>query len=193
MAQRSDIFGTIVAKYSQRYVRTDDGLGLYQYRIFMKAIMNTNTWAGVIAFNVFILFIHGVAASGAIIIDHTCTDISKLPEYWINKAKNDSKISYGHTSHRSQIITGMNLLKGASGSLYWFDHNGTDGCLSLHDYEPSGDLGNPDRTTWATRTHTLLNNPDSDRNLIMWSWCGQVSYATESDINIYHNRSRGYY
>ena len=151
----------------------------------MKAIMKPNTWVGVIAFLVFIHFFHGVAFSGAIIIDHTCTNINQVPEYWINKAKSDFKMSYGHTSHGSQIVAGMNLLKGSAGSLYWFDHNGTDGGLSLHDYEPSGDLGNPDRTTWAERTRTMLDESSNDRNFVMWSWCGQVSSASEADINTY--------
>jgi hypothetical protein len=127
----------------------------------------------------------GAYESAPIIADHHCTDISRIPEYWINKAKQDYRISYGHTSHGSQIVTGMNLLKGEAGSLYWFDHNGTNGGLSLHDYEPTGDLGNPDLTTWATRTRELLENPNNDRNLVMWSWCGQVSTATEADINTY--------
>jgi hypothetical protein len=94
-------------------------------------------------------------------------------------------MSYGHTSHGSQIVTGMELLRGALGSLYWFDKEGTNGGLSLHDSEPPGDLGNPDRTEWYNRTRTLLDKPGNDRNLIMWSWCGQVSWATEADIQTY--------
>jgi len=125
------------------------------------------------------------AYSQAIIIDHTCTDINQVPDSWINEAKEDFKISYGHTSHGSQIVTGMDILKNANGSLYDFDHDGSSGALSFHDYEPSGDLGNPDRTTWAQETRDLLDTPSNDRNLIMWSWCGQVSGASESDINTY--------
>jgi hypothetical protein len=49
-----------------------------------------------------------------------------------------------------------------------------------------GDLGNPDRTTWAARTRTYLAaNPDV--NVVMWSWCGQVTTATEADIDAYLN------
>ncbi|OPL16268.1 MAG: hypothetical protein AVO38_07915 [delta proteobacterium ML8_D] len=103
----------------------------------------------------FLLFTHALAFSQPIIIDHTCTDLTNVPEYWINKAKAMFRISYGHTSHGSQIETGMNLLKGQAGSLYWFDRNGTDSGLSFHDCKPSGDLGNPDRVTWASRTRVL--------------------------------------
>ncbi|MBW1719318.1 MAG: hypothetical protein JRJ43_07105 [Deltaproteobacteria bacterium] len=122
--------------------------------------------------------------SQPIIIDHTCTDLTKIPAYWINQAKVMFKISYGHTSHGSQIVTGMNLLKVNTGALYWFDRDGTNGGLSFHDRNPSGDLGNPDRTTWATRTQTLLDTSGCDRNMIMWSWCGQVD-GTKEQIDTY--------
>ncbi|MBW1963663.1 MAG: hypothetical protein JRI40_00365 [Deltaproteobacteria bacterium] len=125
-----------------------------------------------------------ISFSQPIIIDHTCTDLTKIPAYWINQAKVMFKISYGHTSHGSQIVTGMNLLKVNTGALYWFDRDGTNGGLSFHDRNPSGDLGNPDRTTWATRTQTLLDTSGCDRNMIMWSWCGQVD-GTKEQIDTY--------
>ena len=121
-----------------------------------------------------------------IIIDHQHTDISLIPSSWIEEAKGAFRISYGHTSHGSQIVSGMDLLKGDPGSLYWFDREGTSGGLSLHDREPSGDLGNPDRTTWATRTRDLLNAGGNDRNMIIWSWCGQVN-GSEENVNTYLN------
>lgn len=123
-------------------------------------------------------------AHSAIIIDHTCTDISQVPEYWINQGKDLFKISYGHTSHGSQIVTGMNILENLYGSLYDFNYSGSGGALSFHDNEPSGDLGNPDRTTWAQRTRDLLETPGNDRNFIMWSWCGQAD-TTPENMQIY--------
>jgi hypothetical protein len=125
------------------------------------------------------------ATDAYLIIDHTCTDITQVPSEWINQAKANFKISYGHTSHGSQIVTGMTVLQDQYGALYDFNYSGSSDALSLHDYEPSGDLGNPDRTTWAQLTRNLLNTPGNDRNLIMWSWCGQVSSATEADIITY--------
>ena len=117
----------------------------------------------------------------SIVIDHTCTDLGRVPAYWVQQAKSRFRIAYGHTSHGSQIVTGMELLAGQSG-LYAFNRNGSGGALSLHDETPEGDLGNPDLTTWYHRTRALLDRPGNDRNMIMWSWCGQVSWASESDI-----------
>jgi hypothetical protein len=122
--------------------------------------------------------------SQGIIIDHNCTDITRVPEFWIIKAKDFYRISYGHTSHGSQIVSGMGVLM-ASSVLYSFNHDGIGGALSLWDTTPEGDLGNPDRTTWAQRTREMLDTPGCDRNVVMWSWCGQVSSASEADINTY--------
>ena len=119
------------------------------------------------------------------IISHTCTDITHLPKYWVEKAKSQFRISYGHTSHGSQIVSGMEVLMRQSDT-YSFNHDGSDGALSLHDTEPPGDLGNPDRTTWAQRTRDLLNTPGCDRNMIIWSWCGQTN-TSEANINLYLN------
>ena len=124
------------------------------------------------------------ACADAIIIDHTCTDISEIPDEWISQSKAMFNMSYGHTSHGSQIVTGMNNIKDSAGSLYWWDHDGTQGGLSLYDRTPSGDLGNPDRYTWAARTRTMLDNSNNDRNVVMWSWCGQVS-GNEAEIQQY--------
>ena len=120
----------------------------------------------------------------ALIIDHTCTNINNIPEYWIKKAKAEFGISYGHTSHGSQIVSGMKVLMDRS-SLYSFDKFGSKKSLALYDREPRGDLGNPDRTTWALRTRKLLDTGWGDTNIIMWSWCGQVSGASEENIITY--------
>jgi uncharacterized repeat protein (TIGR01451 family) len=57
--------------------------------------------------------------------------------------------------------------------------------LSLQDYFETGDLGYPDFTTWETLTRNHLNEPGNNRNVIAWSWCGQVSTAWDTDIAIY--------
>ena len=53
-------------------------------------------------------FITVVFGQGAIIIDHTCIDYSQIPESWIQSAQDNLRIGYGHTSHGSQLVTGMN-------------------------------------------------------------------------------------
>ena len=49
-------------------------------------------------------------AQEAIIINHKCTKLEAVPDSWIEQAKLTFFSSYGHTSHGSQIVTGMNLI-----------------------------------------------------------------------------------
>jgi uncharacterized repeat protein (TIGR01451 family) len=133
-------------------------------------------------------------ASGPIIVDHTCTDLSQIPEEWIEQAKKLLRVSYGHTSHGSQLVTGMEVLEANTASgLYDFNTDGavTPDVLSLADYTPSGDLGAPDRTTWADETRDYLDQPGNNRNVVVWSWCGQVSNATSANIQTYLNLMNG--
>ena len=119
-------------------------------------------------------------------IDHTCTDLAAIPEEWITAAKTTLHIAYGHTSHGSQITNGMKGLVSFKGKGYEWNNGGTGGALDLHDYAMPGDLGSPNRTQWEAETRKYLA-ANSDVNVVMWSWCGQVSSATEADINTYLN------
>jgi hypothetical protein len=85
-------------------------------------------------------------------------------------------------------------LENWKGSQYAFNEGGTNGALDIDDYAFPGasDLGNPDRIAWESATRNYLNDPaNSDVNVVIWSWCGQVSSATEADINTYLNLMNG--
>lgn len=127
------------------------------------------------------------ASTGAIIADHlAAAAFTLIPTNAITNAKANLHIAYGHTSHGSQLITGMNALASYN-SLYSWHPSGTGGALHLRDNPFSGanDLGSPDRTSWASATRTFLNaNPTI--NVVIWSWCGQVD-GSEAQINQYLN------
>ncbi|MBN1782331.1 DNRLRE domain-containing protein [bacterium] len=127
-----------------------------------------------------------------VIVNHLSTDITAIPESAILQAKASLHIAYGHTSHGSQLVSGMNGLVGFMNglgyphNLYGFNAGGSNGALDFRDTPFSGaeDLGNPDRTSWATATRNYLNTHPAV-NVIIWSWCGQVSGASEANINTY--------
>ena len=62
----------------------------------------------------FVLFFSGVSfaqtGNSAIIINHENCNFNQIPNEWINSAKTELHIAYGHTSHGSQLTTGMNGL-----------------------------------------------------------------------------------
>jgi len=129
-------------------------------------------------------------AAEAVIVNHTSSALEAVPETWITRAKQTLHIAYGHTSHGSQLATGMAGLVTWKGTLYSFNTGGTGGALDLRDYNgnfgglgTAQDLGNPDRTAWESATRAYLaQNPDI--NVIIWSWCGQVD-GSQSDIELY--------
>lgn len=128
-----------------------------------------------------------VCGQQPVIIDHTTTNLSVVPVGFINQAKSNLKIWYGHTSHGSQITTGIDNLQTHIGDPYTFNEGGTGGALSYQE-EWSIDLGHNGDTAWAQRTREILNAPGNDRNVIIWSWCGGVSDNTEEGITIYLNK-----
>jgi len=139
------------------------------------------------------------AASSAIVIDHASVDITAIPQDWIEEAKSTLHIAYGHTSHGSQLTDGMSGLVGfANGGgkelalpadIFAWNNGGTAGALDLHDGAMGGDVGYyPD---WVDNTRSYLGTPDPvtgrgtsepDVNVIIWSWCGQVSSRTEATM-----------
>lgn len=120
------------------------------------------------------------------IVNHLCTNIAKIPDESIEAAKQKLHIAYGHTSHGSQLVSGMQGLISYQGNLYSFNPGSKDGELDLRDrpFSDAADLGNPNRTKWAESTRSYLN-AHPEINVVIWSWCGQVSSADESDIGTY--------
>ena len=132
------------------------------------------------------------AAAEPVIINHTCTNITQIPQSAIEQAKNSLHIAYGHTSHGSQLTDGMTGLvdfANACGlglnlpeNIFQWNFGGIDGALDLHDYAMSGDVG--DYPAWVNNTRQYLGDPDPisgkgkvhpNTNVIIWSWCGQVN------------------
>jgi hypothetical protein len=155
-----------------------------------------------------------------VIIDHSCRDITVIPESWIDSARTKKHVVFGHTSHGAQIIEGLRNLdafmqnKGYSSGKFavHFNGNGTSAELDFYDYpwhaqswpEYGRDLGSSWRGTlidgdykaWFYTTRKYLGwtpdaadstlddyadgTPDynSNCNIVIWSWCGQMGYNT---------------
>lgn len=147
-----------------------------------------------------IIAITAVCHGAPIIADHnSASDFFSIPQTAIEEAKATLHIAYGHTSHGSQLITGMDGLVsfmnglGYPTNLYAWSYGGDPAALDLHDYAMGGDVGYyPD---WVDNTVSYLGPPDQstgrgtthpETNVIIWSWCGQVSSQTEqSMIDVY--------
>ncbi len=135
-----------------------------------------------------------LAAAQAIIIDHQHATLQGVPASAIQRARETLHIAYGHTSHGSQLVSGMSGLVAFMNAkpddafpdnAFAFNNGGSNGALDLRDTPFSGasDLGNPNRTAWAAATRTYLR-ARPEINVIIWSWCGQVD-GSEAEITTY--------
>ena len=137
-------------------------------------------WASGLIIGIFFL---NQAYTQPIIANYQSTHLNEVPVEWINQAKSDFRIWYGHTSHGSQITTGIGNLQSHIGEPYTYNSSGSGGALSYQ--ETGGDLGHNGDLAWYHTTREKLDETGNDRNVVIWSWCGGVSDNTPEGISIY--------
>ncbi len=150
----------------------------------MKRIIYSVLW--------FMIALLSYSEVSAFIVDHKCTDSSRIPTSWLRAARDNLRIGYSHTSHGSQLITGITAFRGSEGSRYYFtisDWDAEPGIFinDLWANEGAGDLGHNGDLSWVAATETRLNDTANDRNVVIWSWCGGVSDNTINGIDTYLN------
>ncbi len=137
------------------------------------------------------------SAQAGFVVGHVHTNLSDIPDEWITQVKSDLHIAYNHTSHGSQLITGLNALETfpSFGARYaWVDDSqGDTSSLSLDDYGIPGvpDLSQGDTdydgngiADWADDTHDFLIDTDNYHiNVVMWSWCNIAGHDIPRYLN----------
>lgn len=118
---------------------------------------------------------NGNTSGDAVLAGHAAVAaFESIPTSTLESIRAGYRIYYGHTSHGSQIMTGLNILATESPA------------YALPDiYEVSGDLGHSGDVTWASSTRTFLADHPGEYNVVMWSWCGGVSDNTAAGIQTY--------
>ncbi len=126
-------------------------------------------------FAIFILtcFTGGLQAQ-PIVADHSaCAQLYSIPDSVISSITGDYNIYYAHTSHGSQIMTGLDMVYAED---IKFDEP--------YFYERSDDLGHVGDTSWVPHLRTYLA-ATPECNMAMFSWCGGCSDNSEVGINTY--------
>ena len=112
--------------------------------------------------------------TGALTADHACADaFAAIPADAIAAAA-DLRIFYGHTSHGSQLMTGLAMLEDADPA-----------CTPPVVTEVAGDLGTLGDLTWAATTRARLEQHPGEDDVVIWSWCGGCSTNTPEGIDAY--------
>jgi hypothetical protein len=132
--------------------------------------------------------------TGALIIDHNSVkDFDKIPAFWLAEAKKLA-LHYAHTSHGSQIISGILALEDSTYSVA-VRESGTEGlppaetpaALRIYDGNPPETYIEPDDywdgDSGMDRTRAVANT--GNYNFSMWSWCGQQSSNDTATVQSY--------
>lgn len=137
-----------------------------------------------------------------IIVDHTCTDLSKIPDYWIEQAKKLA-VHYAHTSHGGQVLSGLTNLEGVDAK-YNVDirASGTvvlpPDATALRIYDGNNYAGDtyitPDQYWESTGgiDHTRSVADTGWFDFSTWTWCGQAGYYSEAQIQLYLDTMNGF-
>ncbi len=132
-------------------------------------------------------------AAAALVIDHTTTDLNRIPPEWLAQAKTLA-IHFAHTSHGSQLITGAEWWEMQRPELdidvrYEVEPPGPNDALNIYDgNDYDGDNYITPEMYWASedgRTHTDQVANSGYFGYSMWSWCGQQSDNSVGDVNTY--------
>lgn len=142
---------------------------------------------------IFLLF--GEAKAQGFIVDHTSTDLSQIPQTWINQVKSTLKVHYAHTSHGEQIYTGLDRLSNTNNQYAFYPDNCmmpvTTAYLSMMEGQYLPDYCETyvapeyywEGTSALNITRGMLNTYDI--NVSMWAWCSQLDYYSTSEVQVY--------
>lgn len=136
--------------------------------------------------------------SGSLVVDHRAVqEFARIPDEWLDAAR-ALRIHYAHTSHGSQILSGMAQLQRRDARFaYAVRRDGTEGLppaqtppvLRIYDGNPpvadsyiTPELyWNSDAAFASTRAVAETGHYDAS----MWSWCGQQSSNDDATVDRY--------
>lgn len=128
-----------------------------------------------------------------LIADHTCTDVTVIPQNWIDSVQKNLYFHYAHTSHGEQLIFGMDHL---SLDYPYLEHELTfcgiwenPDVFSIFDGQQNGETYITPDLYWETpdglqSTQNTLNE-NTILNVSGWAWCTQLDYYDASQVQDY--------
>jgi hypothetical protein len=174
---------------SQRGIVEDDGAprrpsttweGVYH----MKWV--TILLVGCVSITLLGSFAHSWDGTSPLIIDHNCTDLSQIPQEWIDSVQAGLRAYYVHTSHGQQLTCGLERLEGSDPRYdvsIGYNYLPTDGgafCLFDRQGDPDDYWYGPG-ITMTRSTHDA--NPTI--NISMFSWCFQLGVEDAAYVEAY--------
>ncbi len=117
------------------------------------------------------------APGAPLIAGHLAADsFAAIPAPYFQTVRDHYRFFYGHTSHGSQICTGLDMLAAEDPALY--------ADVTMNEY--ASDLGTWGGLAWVAPTRSYLGaHPEC--NAVLWSWCDGATSNTLEGIDAYLN------
>ncbi len=140
------------------------------------------------ATTIYLPILNRASPPNAIIIDHTSRDASQIPSIWLQAAKQNVVWAYGSTSHGTQLWAGADFLS-------TYVNPPTYNFVKQSMVPP--DQGSPLRlrfgynSGWSWNAAAFMDtarnmlNAAPQANAFMWSWCGEMSWLSEAEVQQY--------
>jgi hypothetical protein len=115
-----------------------------------------------------------VTVAGLVADQSAVAGFDLLPVSVVTAIADTLRLYYGHTSHGSQLMTGLDMVE-AEDAAYRQP--------TVH--EPGGDLGHQGSLAWEQATRAWLDDHAQETHVVIWSWCGGCSDNTPEGIDTY--------
>ena len=123
----------------------------------------------------------GGGSSDSFVVDHQSANaFEQIPQTYVDKAKAELRIFYGHLSHGDQLLNGMDILADANPSTHAYTSTFMEEFYSSLDPRPEFPF-------WEPATRTQLGASGNDRNVVMWAWSSWLGDPAEVDANVVAN------
>lgn len=129
--------------------------------------------------------------STPLVIDHTCTDLSQIPDKWIDSVQANLRMYYVHTSHGRQIVCGLERIESIIDPK--FNVNIGNGYLPIEEgalcvYDRIGStvdywFGNEWQNGMDITRQVLNDNPAI--NISMFMWCIELYNSSQEYVQKY--------
>jgi len=143
-----------------------------------------------------VMFCGNVVSAGrtnALIIDHTCVDISQIPAAWVDEVQSRLKWHFAHTSHGRQLLKGLELIEDNDSSFASAVAVSAlpteEGAFCVFDGQEGGDNYIAPKEYWSqkkgmNKTRDVLNHNPAI-NISQFCWCGELQEYTEAEVQAY--------
>lgn len=136
-----------------------------------------------------VLLTAAMAFPQGVIIDHTCTDLARVPMEYIAAAQNGFRVHYAHRSHGSQITVGLGLIEAWAGAyavaVESLNLPGETGALCIYTGMPGNDYPYPG--DYSDGVQAFLDGHPTV-NVSMFSWCDELETWGAAQVNDYLTR-----